>query len=613
MRPFQSALLAVIHHPCPSLSHNHRLFLSLEEPKAMAMIETILGSIFLIMLLFILLIIFIVFKPWQFIYCYLRAGMIKADDLKRHLIQEDSDQLPCQRNEPSKGSAPEGSFQNTGDFNCPCPQGLTYKPRLSSPAFHLARGGSFVVDIGDPSEDLLVGQTLKHPLVIRPLSEEQKDSTKADANSKFPLEDDSFELSFTKNIPEQGNCLTLEVITGPSRGLCYSLRSTYSSKLPLILGRNTPSDLVLKDPEVSGTHAMIKWNFNKLIWELVDMGSLNGTLLNSKRAHHHGSGSRYWGDPVELASGDIITLGTTTQIHVQIASLAESEVPFGIGIASDAMMLRRGGKKLPMEDVCYYEWPLPVADQFGVFGICDGHGGADASKSASKILPGVIATILSDPLKREKVLSQRDASDVLREAFCQTEACMNYYYEGCTATVLMVWADSGKSFFAQCANVGDSACVMNIDGRQIKMTEDHRITSYSERQRINESGDPLKDGDTRLCGLNLGRMLGDKFLKEQDARFSSNPYISEVVHIDQAREAFALMASDGLWDVISVKKAIQLVLQARGRFPADTKDSAEKIANFLLDEARLLRTKDNTSIIYMDFDIAVRNLCRYDS
>ena len=32
-------------------------------------------------------------------------------------------------------------------------------------------------------------------------------------------------------------------------------------------------------------------------------------------------------------------------------------------------------------------------------------------------------------------------------------------FQGCTATVLLVWRD-GCSFFAQCANVGDSACVI---------------------------------------------------------------------------------------------------------------------------------------------------------
>lgn len=45
-----------------------------------------------------------------------------------------------------------------------------------------------------------------------------------------------------------------------------------------------------------------------------------------------------------------------------------------------------------------------------------------------------------------------------------------------------------------------------------------------------------------VSGLNLARMLGDKFLKQQDARFSSEPYISEVVRIGQSSKAFAVMA-----------------------------------------------------------------------
>lgn len=37
-------------------------------------------------------------------------------------------------------------------------------------------------------------------------------------------------------------------------------------------------------------------------------------------------------------------------------------------------------------------------------------------------------------------------------------------------------------------------------------------------------------------------MLGDKFLKQQDSRFSSEPYISQVVHINETSGAFALLA-----------------------------------------------------------------------
>ncbi|KAI8009839.1 Protein phosphatase 2C 70 [Camellia lanceoleosa] len=83
-----------------------------------------------------------------------------------------------------------------------------------------------------------------------------------------------------------------------------------------------------------------------------------------------------------------------------------------------------------------------------------------------RMLPEMVASILSDSSRRQRVLSQCDASDVLRDAFLQIEASMNHYYEGCTATVFLVWAD-GENFYVQCANVGDSACVMKLIGGAI--------------------------------------------------------------------------------------------------------------------------------------------------
>lgn len=44
------------------------------------------------------------------------------------------------------------------------------------------------------------------------------------------------------------------------------------------------------------------------------------------------------------------------------------------------------------------------------------------------------------------------------------------------------------------------------------------------------------------AGLNISRMLGDKFLKEQEMHFSSEPYVSQVVQITKTCTAFALMA-----------------------------------------------------------------------
>ncbi|KAM1301381.1 hypothetical protein ACFX2H_012425 [Malus domestica] len=572
----------------------------------MTMLVSIVGLL-LLMLLLILLLIFLACKPWRFFSSSSRSRTIKVGELERPLVSDDADLVRNQGNELPRGYDLEGAcFPSEGNFRSPRPQGLVHKPRLPTAPPILTQSDSFVLDvISDAPEDILVGQTLKRPLAIQQLLEEQR-------NSRQSLEQERFQEFLPKDTLNQRTCLNLEVISGPSHGLRCSVQSTSSSRLPMTLGRVPPSDLLLKDSEVSGKHALINWNSNKMKWELVDMGSLNGTLLNSQPINNPDSGSRHWGNPVELASGDVITLGTTSKVFVHIASETESQIPFGVGVASDPMALRRGGKKLPMEDVCYYQWPLPGVDQFGLFGICDGHGGAEAAGSASKLLPQIVANILSDSLKRERVLSLCDASDVLRDAFFQTETCMNHHYEGCTATLLLVWTDGGDNFFVQCANLGDSACVMNVDGKLIKMTEDHRISSYGERLRIKETGAPLKEGETRLCGLNLARMLGDKFLKQQDSRFSYEPYISQVVHINQASNAFAIMASDGLWDVISAKKAIQLVLQTKERYSMDRENLAEKIANILLSEARTVRTKDNTSIIFLDFDTS-RISCEAES
>ncbi|KAL9389837.1 hypothetical protein Peur_018442 [Populus x canadensis] len=567
----------------------------------------------LLMLFLIILLILIACKPWRFFSSLSSPSRtLKVGELERPLVLDDANARD-QGNELTRSNDLEGAYsQNEGLLRSPWTHGLVYKQRLPSASPQLNQGDSIVLDVvSDQIEELSTGQTFRCLSLTEPLAEVQKHARLEDQspNLKYGLENDLLQEFVPKVITDQRSCLSLEVISGPSRGLRCSVQSISG---PLTLGR-VSSDLLLKDSEVSGKHAMINWNADKNKWELVDMGSLNGTLLNSQLISHPDSGSRLWGDPVELSNGDIITLGTTSNVHVHVTSKFESQTPFSVGMASDPMSLRRGGKKLAMEDVCYYQWPLPGIPQFGVFGICDGHGGVAAAKSASKMLPEKVASILSDSLVRERVLLQCDASDVLRVAFSQTEADMNNYYEGCAATLLLVWADSDENFFAQCANVGDAACIMNVDGKQIKMTEDHRVSSYSERLRLNETGEPLRDGETRLYGLNLARMLGDKFLKQQEPRFSSEPYISETVHVKQASSAFALLASDGFWDVISLKKAAQLAMQAKQKYSADGENVAEKVASILLTEAKTLRTEDNTSIVFLDFDRKFRISCKVDS
>uniref|UniRef100_A0A1J3FE42 protein-serine/threonine phosphatase n=2 Tax=Noccaea caerulescens TaxID=107243 RepID=A0A1J3FE42_NOCCA len=575
----------------------------------MAMLEmNIFGIFMLLMLLLIFLIILFACKPWRYFSRFRssRFSTFKVGDLQRPLVSDDGNLIQGQTSEATREYDLEGAcYPNEGLLRSSLTEGRAYKQRLPSSSPHPTQGESFVLEvISEPSDNALVGQTLKHPAEKVSFEEVQTYDwqNKRSKNLQHDLEKDRLAELSPGLIKDQRSWLSLEVIAGPAIGLQYAVHSKSTSKLPVNLGRVSPADMVLKDSEVSGKHAQITWNSAKLKWELVDRGSLNGTLLNSRSVSHPDSGSRKWSNPAELANEDIITLGTTTKVYVRISSHNEFQTPFRIGVASDPMAARRGGRKLPMEDVVYYKWPLPGANKFGVFCVCDGHGGVGAAQSASKIIPEVLANILSDTLKKEKVLSRRDASDVLRDVLARTEARLDdHLYEGCTATVLLVWKDGEENLYAQCANLGDSACVINLDGRCIQMTEDHRVVSLTERKRIQEAGLSLRDGETRIFGINLARMLGDKFPKQQDSRFSAEPYISEPLRIDQSsKDVFAVLASDGLWDVVSPKKAVQLVLQMRG-----TENSAEKIANGLLNEARAMRTKDNTSIIYLDFDTSL--------
>jgi serine/threonine protein phosphatase PrpC len=50
-------------------------------------------------------------------------------------------------------------------------------------------------------------------------------------------------------------------------------------------------------------------------------------------------------------------------------------------------------------------------------------------------------------------------------------------------------------------------------------------------------------------------MLGDRFLKEADVGFTAEPYVSEGIALGVQDEALLVVASDGLWDVVSQERA----------------------------------------------------------
>jgi hypothetical protein len=67
----------------------------------------------------------------------------------------------------------------------------------------------------------------------------------------------------------------------------------------VVIGRQS-ADLVLEDPEVSRSHAVLRRSGESIVLE--DLGSTNGTFLNGERIR----------EPVELRPGDEVRVGQTT-------------------------------------------------------------------------------------------------------------------------------------------------------------------------------------------------------------------------------------------------------------------------------------------------------------
>ncbi len=67
-----------------------------------------------------------------------------------------------------------------------------------------------------------------------------------------------------------------------------------------LIGRTRAADVVLPDEKVSGKHAFIRFDKEKRVWIVKDLGSSNGTLVNGVRA-----------EETQLRDGDRLRIGST--------------------------------------------------------------------------------------------------------------------------------------------------------------------------------------------------------------------------------------------------------------------------------------------------------------
>ncbi|AQK89014.1 probable protein phosphatase 2C 52 isoform X1 [Zea mays] len=206
------------------------------------------------------------------------------------------------------------------------------------------------------------------------------------------------------------------------------------------------------------------------------------------------------------------------------------------------------GRRASMED--FYDIKASKIDdkQINLFGIFDGHGGSRAAEYLKEHL-------FENLMKHPEFMTNTKLA--LSETYRKTDSEFldaernTHRDDGSTASTAVMVADH-----LYVANVGDSRAVISKAGKAIALSEDHKPNRSDERNRIESAGGIVMWAGTWRVGgvLAMSRAFGNRLLKQF---VIADPEIQEQ-EINEELE-FLIIASDGLWDVVSNEDAVTLV------------------------------------------------------
>jgi len=378
-------------------------------------------------------------------------------------------------------------------------------------------------------------------------------------------------------------------------------------------------------------------------------GSLHGYGMGNKvRSNHHlqrhnqqrrcitcdASGILYGQGPSSAQGGKgVPDLGyaleeASTSFTTNGAKVGSFPPPYGVCL--------RQGVREDMEDACSV---VPKA-RCGYFfaSVFDGHGGAAAGAILSRSLYAAFSQAIDadprrvvSPVSRELAESESAAvscpvhlTPPLTLAYQQADTELISQlaqlpdpecYSGTTATSVLVRNDR-----IVCANVGDSRAVLCRGGKAFDLSKEHRVygngqLAKEETMRIAQAGGWVAQG--RVCGiLAVSRAFGDWEFKEgrfqlkidlmadgdRQAREASMdlPVVvptPDVVEVERmGTEDLLIVASDGLWDVVSSQDACREALNVLTK-AGTTESAAGEAAQALVNLALKKRTQDNVACL----------------
>lgn len=229
------------------------------------------------------------------------------------------------------------------------------------------------------------------------------------------------------------------------------------------------------------------------------------------------------------------------------------------------------------------------------FAVMDGHGGSMASKFAAETLH---EELLQQQFEEYPFRSLIEAFRAVDRGWLQMAQRKNRD-DGSTVVASLLLDD-----MLYVANLGDSRAVLSCHGRAIPMSSDHKPNREDERRRIEAlGGRVIHYGTWRVEGvLAVSRAIGDRRLKK---------FVTPEAEIRERRlesgDEFLILASDGLWDVISSQSACDAArqLMSGGASPAE-------ISRILVEKALELGSMDNVTCLVVDLRSRRKHLAHLD-
>uniref|UniRef100_A0A5B6YM54 protein-serine/threonine phosphatase n=1 Tax=Davidia involucrata TaxID=16924 RepID=A0A5B6YM54_DAVIN len=278
------------------------------------------------------------------------------------------------------------------------------------------------------------------------------------------------------------------------------------------------------------------------------------------------------------------------------------------------------GRRREMEDAVTVDKRI-VAGEFAFFAVYDGHGGSRVADACRDRLHQLVAKEIgggrelpdkttgggddgsSGRMDWEKVMvacftkmdEEVNGSGDGSGFEMQNRSSVSVRTIGSTAVVVVV----GKEELVV-ANCGDSRAVLCRGGVAVPLSDDHKPDRPDEMERVEAAGGRVIDWNgCRVLGvLATSRSIGDHYLK---------PYVISEPEVTVSKrtvlDEFLIVATDGLWDVMSNEVACEVVRKClHGQIMRKFSEGSwtGEAASMLVGLAMAKGSKDNISVIVVE-------------